>query len=88
MSKSKTFKNADALLADADAIFARADELFDQMHASEHAHIYVSDPEHQTVGFKATNFRERWRLFRKFCGLAVDVLFKGSASIRFKRRVK
>ena len=41
---------------------------------------------YHVIRFSSTTLAERWRLCRRFLGMALHVLFKGQAKFRFKNR--
>lgn len=71
---------------DADAFFDAADEIVREATQVGSAKLHVNDPDQHTVGFKAATPGERWRLFCKFIGMALRMMFSGKACVTFKRR--
>lgn len=79
------FRKADVIFAEADKLFAEMDQIFAEARQI-HARVYVNDPDQHTVRFKSLNWGERIRYSFKFAGMAVTMLFRGAAQVRFKRR--
>jgi len=76
--------HADAAFAEADKAFKEADKLFRDL-PSNNTERRKTPVVHQ-LHFEARCVWERWRLLKKFFGMALGVLFTGKAQLNFKDR--
>jgi len=83
-------KELDVVFQKADEVFAKANKLFEHVLNSTPADKSAPVGEVHTdhVQFRATSFHERGKLFWRFLKMAVAVLFKGVAHLKFKSRTK
>jgi len=78
----RAFEHADKAFAEADKAFAEVDQyfaaevLFNEMNRAR-AH-------HHHLRFTAKNWRERFRLLRRFCAMGFQVLTTGKTELQFK----
>jgi hypothetical protein len=85
MSSKAFWQEFNALFREMDKFFERMDRLFDEAK-TVNPNAHVENPDEHKVRFRSKSWGERFRFAWQFFCMTVSMVFRGHATVSFRRR--
>lgn len=82
---SSFWREFDGLFKEMDKFFERMDRLFNEAKEAN-PNVHIENPDEHKVRFRASGVGERMRFAGRFFGMTVSMIFRGHATVVFRRR--
>jgi uncharacterized protein YfcZ (UPF0381/DUF406 family) len=85
MNTKEMWASFDRAFVEMDKFFEQMDRLFEEAR-KVNSNVHIDNPDQHQVRFRAQSHRERIKLAWNFFCLTVSMIFRGQATVVFRRR--